>query len=420
MTELYLAPPLEGDPIVAVSISDFDMMSGSKLVHLWKFVPENISEQITSLSRMTLSTLPRQKESAFNKLFTTALDIASSDWFVVSTIFKVPKSKPNLLDVYYSVAIILKSSHFKKTQHLIDGIKYYSQQLVIATQFLISRSENFEKMTEMVQNAVIDVCKLFHVGLKPLDFQIDPSEQSLYAQILTAHLRAQMNTIFEVNSFSECERFFNFLTHFTLPDYLAYSSSELRARPNMFLHLQVIQKQNYTPEEILLQSPTPRALVRLPEKIVVVTPAQSTHVPAMEEYKEIRASAQVIEDPDQRKKKLKSRSINYKAKSINSTQQISTAVKLIEDIQIPSKSLVCEQRLAVFVRTAITLIALVQDYLDENNSSQMTHEQTLELQKTLKLKDKNDLDIILAFAAIYDENIFDKVPPMKEQKSIFS
>ena len=229
-----------------------------------------------------------------------------------------------------------------------------------------------------------------------------------------------MNTIFEVNSFSECERFFNFLTHFTLPEYLQYSSAELRSRPNMFLHLQVIQKQNYPAEEILLQSTTARALVRLPEKIVLVTPAQSTQIAASEEFKEIRAAISVIDDPDQRKKKIKTRTVNYKAKSISSTQQIATALKLLEEVQSPTKSLVCEQKLAVFVRTAISLIAIVTDYLEDNNSTKLTHEQTHELLKTLKLKDKNDLDIILAFAAIYDDAIFDKIPLIKEQKSIFS
>ena len=92
----------------------------------------------------------------------------------------------------------------------------------------------------------------------------------------------------------------------------------------------------------------------------------------------------------------------------------------MDDVKNEARYLICEQRLAVIVRNAITLIALVNDFLSEKNTESISPEQTQELIKILKLKDKDDLESILPISSIYDKSIFTKVPPLKENKSIFS
>ena len=413
-----LFPPFHDDTIISIAIGKFDLLTGVKQVYKWQFVEENLDDKIDSIFKMILTTVHRQEKSAFTDCLTTTLNIASSNWFVISSVFNICKPK----DIFYSISLVFDSSKFNKDQDSIDCAVFWSKQLVTATKLIIQKNDTFDKMKPIVERAVEDIISLRHVGIKDLPkFIIDPQESQFFAIILTAHLKAGMNTIFEVNQISDCERYFNFLTHFTLPEYLKYSSSEVRKQPNMHLHLQIIDKQNLSFDEILLQSPSQRAIIRLPEKQVIITPPHGTQVEANAEFMTIRAANTLTNDQETKRKNFKSRTVQYKTKTVSSPCAIAaTAVKLMDDVKNEARYLICEQRLAVIVRNAITLIALVNDFLSEKNTESISPEQTQELIKILKLKDKDDLESILPISSIYDKSIFTKVPPLKENKSIFS
>ena len=413
-----IRPPYDDDTIVAVTMGTFDLMTGVKPFQKWQYVAGDFSQQMDSLFRMILSTVHRQKGNVFNDSLATTLEIASSNWFVISSVFHVTKPR----DTYYSVSIIFDSNKFDKSQHVIHCATFWARQLVNATKHLLAKNESCEKMRPIVERAVEEILTLQHVGIKQLPkFLMDPQEIQFYSLILTAHLKAGMNTIFEVNQLSDCEKYFNFLTHFTIPEFLKYSSNDVRKQPHMHIHLQIVDKQNLPIEELLLQSPCERCIIRMPERQVVLTPNYQTQVQANAEFMNIRTANTLTDDPETKKKNMKSRSIPYKCKAIsNACNLAQTAVKLTDEVKTGTKYLICEQRLAVIVRNAVTLIALVDDFLSETNKESVTQEQKEDLIKILKLKDKDDLEAIVAIAHIYDENIYTKIPPMKESKSIFS
>ena len=425
MSTATFPPPFQDDTIIAVAMGTFDLMSGVKPFQKWQFVDGDFTLQLESLFRMILSTVHRQKGNVFDGSLITTLEIASSNWFVINTVFhittpEIANSKPR--ETYYSISIIFDSTKFDKSQQVIACATYWIKQLVNAAKFLIVKNEKFQKMAPLVRKCVEEILTLQHIGIKQLSsYFMDPQEIQFYALLLTAHLKAGMNTIFEVTQLSDCEKYFNFLAHFTIPEFLKYSSNEVRKQPNMFLHLQIVEKQNFSPEEILFQSPGERCLIRMADRQVYITPNYQTQVKANAEYMKIRVENSMTDDQETKRKNLKSRTVSYKPRSLSNPCSIALlSVKLTDEVKIETTYLICQQRLAVIIRNAVTLISLVDDLLLSSGKDEITIPQRDELIKLLKLKDKDDFDAIVPIAHIYDEDIYKKVPQLKETKSIFS
>ena len=415
MSIATLTLPFKDETIVSVAMGTFDLTTGVKPYQIWKFVEGDFHDNLDSLFKMILSTVYRQKSNVFEDSLTTTLEIASSNWFVINSVFYFTKPK----ETYYSISIIFDSKKFDKNPQMISCATFWIKQLVIAAKFLIGKNENCQKMGNLVLKCVDNILSLQHTSLQKLSpYLMDNQELQFYALILTAHLKSGMNTIFEVNNLSDCKKYFDFLRYFTIPEFLKYSSDEIREQPNMFLHLQIVSKQ-ISVEDVLLQSPSERCFIRIADKQVYVTPNYQTQIQANAEYMRIKTENFITDDQETRKKNLKSRTVSYKPRSISNPCNLALlSVKLTDDIKPEITHLICQQRLSVFIRNAVTLTALVDDFLSSSNKEIITVQQRDEIIKLLKLKDKEDFDAIVPIAHIFDEDIYKKIPQFKETKSL--
>jgi len=402
-----------------IAIASFDIMSGIQLVERFFNTDPLITSQLDSLFRMTLSTVHRQEEHVFNDIFTSVLDISMSNWFVISSIF-LHRAKPR--DIYYGSYFILKSDIIPKNQHFIDCLLFYSKAFANSIKVQLTKSESLSKCKTLAFRFADDVISIFGTEQKGLPlYDFDTNEVGFYTQCLSAHLKNQMNTIIEASSHNDAQKMYNFLASFTLPSHLEYSSNQLRESAHPFLHIQCIEKQNTGPDDIMILSPIPCALIRLTEKQIFISPSITTHTTARNEYFDLLFHSFDVEDPEQKKKILKSRSHPIKPKSFTGSCTIAKEImKVLMNSHQQYKQILCEQLISGLVRKSVTFISLVNDNLESINNTTISNEQLQEIIKTIGIRDNDDLEIIISFALLFDDRLMKKIHYQpKESRFLF-
>ena len=410
---------MNNNPLIGIGIASFDIMSGIHIIEKWIFQEEDITNQLESLFRMTLSTVHRQEEEFFTDILFSTIEISTNNWFVETGIFYL-NSKPK--NIFISICLIFKSNNLVKSIRFHECSIYYIKLLTNIFKVIYFKNEINKKLKNLIENIYEDFNILSNcIPSASPTFEIDQNESQFFTNILQSHFKTQMNTIIESSNLTEAQRIFNFLAQFTLPNLFEFSSNELKKYPNYFLHVQCIEKQNIPIEDILISFPGPCTFIKVLEKQVFMTPPKKTHILARNEFNDLIATSYDIEDIDQKKKFLKSKTIPFKLRQVNNAcSTIKDFVKnFISTIPLYRLNL-SEQWVSSLIRKSLNLITIINDNLEISNSTILTSDQFQEIIKLFSLKDIDEIDILISFSCLIDENILKVLPPIqKDSKFLF-
>ncbi|OHT00884.1 hypothetical protein TRFO_32358 [Tritrichomonas foetus] len=384
----------KNEPLVAMAVASFDLLSGIKVGYRWLFTDDDICENLDDVCKIMLCNVHRQNEQAFECCATSTIELQCFGWYVTNAIFL--KNQPNTKkNIYISVGLVFKSEKIKNNPHLSESLIFWTKIFANCVKTTITKNEQLSSLRRIAERVSMECNNLISAGILELPpFNPSPADFYFYSILLTSHIQTQMRTVIESSSPKDAQTVASFLASFMIPFQLELSSLEHRQNPVSGFFLQCVERQKQSPEEHMITFQKPVTWLRLPERQILRT-SDLNLIQTTENY------TILIESTDRDDQEVKSQFTRiknlYKVQQMTSPSHWALNTNLLLN-QFPklARKIVCEQQLAELLRTAFALISI------QNGKPEKL---TAPILKLLRIQTQDDAEMVLAIAKLYDHDI---------------
>ena len=391
------------NPLISVALGSFDLLSGVKVIESWMY-KDSLGVSLDDIFKMVLSNVHRQSEESFSSFLSSTFEVQSMNLIISSSIFMIKKKPYN---IYYSLVLVFDIIETCKTNNSISMFISHSSFLAAIAKNLITQNDDIKKMEPMI-NETRKKCLFYSISriseLPALD--VSPSDSLFLSIVLSSHLQTQMTTVIEAETKEEASFISSFLAHFLLPCQLEHSSLELRDTIVDGLFLQCVKPQEMYIDELMLTFRNPTTYVKLPERVVFITPSAEKQKLINEDWRD-----SLTLDKQSMKRKIGAIRGQHKIylKKVSAPCPWSmVTLSLITQVPPENQKKICELQFTSIFKMALAAAA----YLDNASieSSILSNEECSDICKELKITGADDLNMILSIAHIFDSSINWKIP----------
>jgi hypothetical protein len=412
-----MTTPTVTDPLLlAAGVASFDMLSGIRVIQRWSFSDSVDPSNFIDLFKIVLSNVHRQNEQFYSDFSFSTVEIPTLNWFLVSSIFVLTNAKRQ--PVYYAVGLVFNLSGMPSAPEFTDIAISWSRILTIVAKGLLTNNLALTSLKNVVELIGEDIAVVAGASIECLPtFEISPSDEILYARLLTAHFQTQMTIVIEASSNKpeHAQQIARFLAHFATPQQRRFSSLELLRRASPHLFIQCIESQGQgPPHDLMLMFDRPVTWVQLPDRRDVHVKIYRAEVTTdelrafHEEFINTKFVQKEIADEGGLNKRLGElrESLRVQDLTIPAPWCVVRVALLLETAGC-ARFLFCAEQLAAILRTAIALVAIVQTRSAETIAVGDGLEK--ELKTALRLVGGVDWEIAVALARMYDKDITAKL-----------
>jgi hypothetical protein len=410
-------PDPSSDPLLlAAGIASFDMLSGIRVIQSWLFSDTVDPFNLTDLFKIVLSNVHRQSEQSYAEFSISTVEMPTLNWFLVNSIFIIPNAKRQ--PVYYSAGLIFNLTTIPTAPEFNDILSSWSRIFTIVSKGLLLNSRPLKGLGDLINLISLDISTVSRVSISALpSFEISPNDAILYSRLLTAHFQTQMTIVIEsANNMPEhSQQIACFLAHFSLPHQRRFSSLELLPKVSPHLFIQCVQPQGQGAyQDLMLLFDRPITWVQLPDrrdgpvKIYKSDVTFEEHRALQEEFIRTKFVHRETGDEGGLNKRLRDLRESLRIQDlIVPAPWCIVRVALLLETPENSRFLFCAEQLAGIVRTAVSLVAIIQTRGGEMMGGG-GDSQEKELKTALRLVGAVDWEMVVALAKLFNKNIANK------------
>jgi hypothetical protein len=412
MSEGRISVPDPSNLLIAGAVASFDMVSGIHVCYRWLINDPVDRRNLEDVFKITLSNVHRQREQAYSECAISTIEIQSLSWFLVNSIFVIPR-KPR--SIYYSVGLVFDTRKTPETPHFAEILIYWCRLLALSAKRLLLSNLPLHPLASIIETAASELCVVAQNSIpRRPHFDVAPSDQRQYFLFLTAHFQTQMTTVVECGASRASEedalRIGSFLAQFLLPFQCELSTLSILPKPSRHLFLQIVEKQKIDSLDHMLTFGRPVTWIQLsdrrdePAKVIKPVGSPEEQRILYNQYLEITIIDKLAGDESVPTKLTELRQRFRVDAVVTPAPWAIGTVSLILWVPKNARRAICEQQLGAMLRCAISIVAIAHE---KSTAGQLTQgeQNEREIQRALRLTGTADWEMAVGVAQLYDRGI---------------